>query len=251
MPSNGLVLVLACAILVGCGEKQPRYPTCGGDRDCEEGEHCIARQCLVCGDDTHCKSFETCSAGACVLREGMCETTGDCKDGLICRENRCESCASDVECGPGSRCSSGACVARGKCTIDEDCADEEDCVESTCLRGGRREPPALSCKLDAIYFSYDEYGFDARARDSLQATSVCIQQAQDRNVLLIGHTDERGTDEYNVALSEKRARAVADFLARLGIDPDRLRVIPKGEAEALGDDESSRSRDRRVNFEWQ
>ncbi len=60
-----------------------------------------------------------------------------------------------------------------------------------------------------------------------------------------------GTDEYNIALSEKRGRSVADFLARLGIDPAKLRVIPKGETEATGTDEDSRSEERRVDFEWQ
>ena len=63
----------------------------------------------------------------------------------------------------------------------------------------------------------------------------------------MGHTDPSGTDEYNIALSERRAQTVADYLARLGIDPARLQVVPKGETEPtwLGDD-----KDRRVEFQW-
>ena len=56
------------------------------------------------------------------------------------------------------------------------------------------------------------------------------------------------SDAYNIALSEKRGRSVADFLARLGMDPARLRVVPKGEAEASGTDEDSRALERRVDF---
>jgi len=102
-----------------------------------------------------------------------------------------------------------------------------------------------------VYFAFDEYSIPDNAKENLQETSNCIQQATDKNVIVEGHTDDRGTPEYNIALSEKRARSVADFLARLGIDPARLRIVPKGETEASGSDEASRAEERRVNFEWQ
>jgi peptidoglycan-associated lipoprotein len=70
-------------------------------------------------------------------------------------------------------------------------------------------------------------------------------------VSLISHTDPRGTDEYNIALSDQRGRAVADYLSRLGIDAGRLRVIPKGEGEAIGSNESTWAQDRKVEFQWQ
>jgi hypothetical protein len=68
-----------------------------------------------------------------------------------------------------------------------------------------------------------------------------------KNIYLIGHTDTSGTEEYNIALSERRAQAVADYMARLGTDPARMQIVPKGETEptGLGDD-----KDRRVEFQW-
>ena len=79
------------------------------------------------------------------------------------------------------------------------------------------------------------------------AVSLRIEKTPGKNVYVMGHTDPSGTDEYNIALSERRAQTVADYLARLGIDPARLQVVPKGETEptGLGDD-----KDRRVEFQW-
>ena len=88
------------------------------------------------------------------------------------------------------------------------------------------------------------------AKESMQQTSECIQQGGDRKIFVTGHTDDLGTVEYNIALSEKRGRSVADFLARLGIDPVRLRVVPRGEEEATATDDESRAEERRVDFEW-
>ena len=86
-------------------------------------------------------------------------------------------------------------------------------------------------------------------RSRLEANVDCMNKT-DRTVYVIGHTDPRGTDEYNIALSDGRARAVADYMANLGIDPARFRIIPKGEADAVGTDDASYTQDRRVDFEW-
>jgi outer membrane protein OmpA-like peptidoglycan-associated protein len=63
----------------------------------------------------------------------------------------------------------------------------------------------------------------------------------------MGHTDASGTDEYNIALSERRAQTVADYLARLGVDPAKLQVVPKGETDPSGQGDD---KDRRVEFQW-
>jgi len=70
---------------------------------------------------------------------------------------------------------------------------------------------------------------------------------KDKGVLVIGHTDTSGTEEYNIALSERRAQQVADYLARLGTDPAKLQVVPKGETEPTGNGDD---KDRRVEFKW-
>lgn len=237
--------------LSACPDKKPNYPNCGSDKDCKDGQYCFNKHCSECSKDSHCKEFESCNAGSCVLKDGMCNTSEDCLGGKICKDNKCEACEDDRQCGEGGRCSNGACLTRGSCNTNEDCADDEDCIDGACKRPGRDEAPELSCQMDSVYFGFDEFSVPDNAKAPLQTTSECIQQGADRGVYLEGHTDATGTDEYNIALSEKRARTVADFLARLGIDPSRLRVNPKGESEATGTDGPSRSQDRRVDFEWQ
>ena len=92
--------------------------------------------------------------------------------------------------------------------------------------------------------SYTMARYKKQMEVSVQA---CIDKNKAKNVFVIGHTDTSGTEEYNIALSERRAQTVADYLARLGTDPARMQVVPKGETEptGLGDD-----KDRRVEFQW-
>ena len=86
-----------------------------------------------------------------------------------------------------------------------------------------------------------------RPRAMPTAEPMSIEATKAKSVYLVGHTDTSGTEEYNIALSERRAQSVADYLSRLGTDPARMQVVPKGETEptGLGDD-----KDRRVEFQW-
>jgi peptidoglycan-associated lipoprotein len=139
------------------------------------------------------------------------------------------------------------------CKVDEDCADDEDCIDGRCRQpwkdGGGTGGDA-SCSLDSIYFGYDQFTVSPDAGETLAKGAECLKTEADRGTYVVGHTDPRGTEEYNIALSERRARAVADYLSRLGIDPARMHVVPKGESEAQGGDEASFEKDRRVDFEW-
>jgi peptidoglycan-associated lipoprotein len=249
-----LALVAALATLAtmtSCGDKTPKYPNCGSDKDCRKGEHCVNRRCQQCASDGHCRKGETCIDGGCVLAPGACSGDADCKDGLACLQNRCVACDEDSQCGPDRRCSNGRCLARGRCSKDDDCSDDEDCVAGVCKRPGRGKPPDVTCKLPPVYFGFDRASLSDESRAALSQVAECVQSAPGHGLLLSGYTDPRGTEEYNVALSEQRARTVADYLARLGIDPARFRVVPKGEALATGTDEAGWSRDRRVEIEWQ
>jgi peptidoglycan-associated lipoprotein len=246
-------LVIAAALLlvaVGCGNKKLSYPSCGSDKDCHAGEHCVNKQCRQCATDDQCKAGESCVNGACLLQNGACRNDGDCQGGQVCKDHKCSNCADDRECGPDKRCSSGHCLARGACNKDEDCADDEDCVKGTCQKQGGKAPD-VACQLEPVYFGFDQAAIEDSSKATLNKAAECMQQAAGHSVLLIGHTDPRGTEEYNVALSERRGQTVADYLARLGIDPARMRVEPKGETEASGTDEGSWAKDRRVDLQWQ
>lgn len=187
-----------------------------------------------------------------------CTGNGDCEDGKICRENVCQMCQSDADCGDGKTCNAGACEAAatkpdtsGKtaCKTDDQCADDEDCVDGFCEKPWSTNSSAgdASCTLATVYFAYDDDSISDLERDKLGTNEQCLAKATDKQVYLFGHTDDTGTDEYNIALSERRAAAVADYLARLGVDPARMQVVPKGETQPSG---AGADKDRRVEFSW-
>lgn len=246
------LLVASAALLsTGCPDKKTKYPACKADKDCKEGETCVNNQCQQCAVEEDCEVGFMCENGACVAKQGFCDGDADCTDGKVCKQNQCVACEKDLECGPTGRCSNGACLERGTCKVDEDCEDDEDCVDGVCQRIGRDKPPDLACNLVTVYFEFDAASIGDAGRDALNSNAECIQKAVGRQVFIAGHSDPRGTEEYNIALSERRAQSVADYLARLGIDPARFRVIPKGETESSGVDDEGWIRDRRVTFEWQ
>lgn len=252
LPLLFFFLVLASGFaMTGCPDKKPKFPNCSKDKDCKDGQHCFNKHCSECSEDAHCESHETCNGGSCIVKSGKCNDKTDCTAGQICENNTCTACSEDAQCGTDSRCANGACLTRGSCNENEDCEDDEDCIDNQCQREGEGGEPDLSCKLDSVYFGFDEFTVSEQSKEPLASTSQCLQEAPERNVVVEGHTDDQGTDEYNIALSDKRGRSVADFLARLGIDPARLRVVPKGETEASGTDEDSRAQERRVDFQWQ
>ena len=104
------------------------------------------------------------------------------------------------------------------------------------------------CNLGPIYFDFDSTNLEGRMRRVLEANYECLKNRK-RRLTLEGHCDPRGTTEYNMGLGERRARIIRKLLKSMGIDSFQLRVISKGEEEAIGTNESSWSEDRRVDFE--
>ncbi|HEY4181010.1 MAG TPA: OmpA family protein [Kofleriaceae bacterium] len=253
-PSGGKVtpiIIAAIAMLIGsiattsCGDK-PKAPGCKADKDCKDGLKCSENKCVECVADGDCAKGQKCSANACVAA-AECEKDDQCPTGQVCQAGKCKPCASDSDCGPGGSCSSGTCNRGKKCGSDTDCADDEDCVNGYCQKAGTSSNDPNACPLATVYFGFDDSSVQASERDRLDQNASCIEKAKTKSVYLIGHTDTSGTEEYNIALSERRAQSVADYLARLGSDPARMQVVPKGETEptGLGDD-----KDRRVEFQW-
>jgi peptidoglycan-associated lipoprotein len=249
-PAGALLTVawaaLLCLALAACGD--PKKPgSCKTEKDCKAGQVCSEGKCVECAVDSQCGQGKRCSANACIAA-AECTKDDQCPLGKVCQAGKCKSCAADSECGPGGTCEAGACKRANKCAKDEDCADDEDCVDGFCKKASAAGNPGdATCTLATIYFGYDEAGIQQSERDRLDANAQCIEKTKTKQVYLIGHTDTSGTEEYNIALSERRAQSVADYLARLGADPARLHVVPKGETEptGLGDD-----KDRRCEFQW-
>jgi len=89
--------------------------------------------------------------------------------------------------------------------------------------------PAEGGPLKDIHFAYDSFELDESARQTLQQNAEWLKDHAKAKVEIEGHTDERGTVEYNLALGAKRARAAKDYIATLGISADRLSTISYGE----------------------
>lgn len=101
--------------------------------------------------------------------------------------------------------------------------------------------------LRAVYFGYDRSDLTAEARASLREDAALLQDAEGV-ATLEGHTDERGTFEYNLALGDQRANAVKQYLVALGLPASRIRTLSYGEANPAvkGHDESAWRWNRRV-----
>jgi peptidoglycan-associated lipoprotein len=250
---GGAILVATLALVLGfatasCGDSSKK-PGCKVDKDCKANQVCAANSCVECNSDAQCPSGKRCQGHACVVAP-ECESDKECleKGGKVCQAGKCKACAADSECPPDRTCKAGACELANSCGKDSECADDEDCVNGRCRKAGAAASVSgVTCTLSTVYFAYDDSTVQASERDRLGANVACIEKTKGKTVFLIGHTDTSGTEEYNIALSERRAQAVADFMARLGTDPARLQSVPKGETEptGLGDD-----RDRRVEFQW-
>lgn len=104
--------------------------------------------------------------------------------------------------------------------------------------------------LSTIFFDYDQAAITSEARRQLAQNAEWIKGNNNVAVQIEGHCDARGTVEYNIALGERRAIAVKNYLVGLGIDGKRLSIISYGKERpvAQGDSEDSYSKNRRANF---
>ena len=99
---------------------------------------------------------------------------------------------------------------------------------------------------DRVYFDYDQYNLDDADRRALAGQASWLKQYAGARVQIEGNADERGTREYNIALSARRANAVVDYLRSQGIDGARVSTLPNGKDKPLdpGHDENAWSRNR-------
>ena len=107
-----------------------------------------------------------------------------------------------------------------------------------------------AANLESVfYFEYDQSSLTSAARAALDAQASALRDTAD-SVRLEGHADERGSREYNLALGERRAKAVADYLAIQGVSRSRVEVVSYGEERpiSLRSDDSAYSLNRRVEL---
>lgn len=100
---------------------------------------------------------------------------------------------------------------------------------------------------DRVFFGYDRYDLNDEARDLLNRQAQWLKQYGNLTVTVEGHADERGTREYNLALGERRAESVKNYLISMGVDPRRVNTISYGKEQpaVLGANPSAWAQNRR------
>ena len=125
---------------------------------------------------------------------------------------------------------------------------EENPLDSADLQVVNQELQRRGFSPD-VYFNYDESSLSDDARTKLARNADLLKTTQ-LLVTIEGHADERGTNEYNLALGDRRANAVRDYLTSLGVDAGRLRTLSYGEERPVCTevDESCWSQNRRAHM---
>lgn len=126
---------------------------------------------------------------------------------------------------------------------------EEDRILAGEIAAVNREAQARGWIQDA-FFEFDSSALDSSAEAALRTSASWLRQHPEFDLVIEGHCDERGTQQYNLALGERRANIARDYLAALGIESSRMRTVSYGEerAFALGSDESAWRQNRRAHL---
>ena len=129
---------------------------------------------------------------------------------------------------------------------DGACEDASMGISAAC----RGEQSGDAITMPTVTFQFNESVLTVSSREQLEASAECMRQAGDITIVVEGHADERGTQEYNLSLGERRAAAVLNHLRNLGIGTDRMRTVSKGENEPIcfNNSESCHQKNRRVKF---
>jgi len=207
--------------LAGC---PPAYPKCENDSQCKEhNEYCVAGQCQQCAVD------------------------GNCPANFVCQANKCApkpECTKDVQCGDKKKCEEGKCVTDPNAQKPGDSSADADANK-------KKYESVSDCALPPVRFGFNDTVLTPEARQVLDGALECLKAVSAKQkVVLEGHADERGTEEYNLQLSNRRAAAVKKYLSDLGVSAGKLDAVGYGENKPAvdGHDEAAWAANRRVEL---
>jgi peptidoglycan-associated lipoprotein len=164
------------------------------------------------------------------------------------------SCAPSTTTKPDDGAASGSAAAKASQPGEQrGGARESDASRSGSLdqlREGKSTATPASSPLKDVFFEFDRYDLRSDARDVLRGNADWLKKNPSARVEIEGHCDDRGTNEYNLALGAKRSQAVKDYLLTLGISTERLSTISYGEEIPVCKDpsEDCRGKNRRARF---
>lgn len=175
--------------------------------------------------------------GFLVLALGACAPSTTAKpDGSAARSTDSSTAGNEARAGEGERGGTKEATT-GASSLKE-------------MQEGKPPITPASSPLKDVMFDFDRYDLSADARATLRANADWLRSNPSARVEIEGHCDERGTNEYNLALGAKRAQAAREFLSSLGISPDRLSTISYGEEIPVcrEHDEQCWKQNRRARF---
>lgn len=159
----------------------------------------------------------------------------------VCYASLAALCLMAVGCAPatpnkpdmGSPSSSGSAGSQGSAAGEGQRGGTRESTTGSSslkeLQEGKSTATPASSPLKDIFFDFDRADLRGDARDTLRANANWLKSNPSARVEIEGHCDERGTNEYNLALGAKRAQAAKDYLVSLGITVERLSTISYGE----------------------
>ena len=138
--------------------------------------------------------------------------------------------------------------------ITDNAAQTETAAETAPADQGLSDSELMRQKYEAlrqdntVYFDFDKDEIKGQYAQLLQAHAEFLKEHNAIKVLIEGHTDERGTPEYNISLGERRAKAVAKYMQNLGVDVYQLSVVSYGEEKPAdaGHSEDAYAKNRRA-----
>lgn len=146
-----------------------------------------------------------------------------------------------------------ACQTQGGATTSPAASDPRGSFGSDDMgmsdRATRAVEPSAG-DFETIYFAFDDYSLTTNAKDGLRHNAALVGQSRGRRLEIQGNCDERGTEEYNLALGKRRAEAAKQYLVDLGVDGGQITTISFGEENPAvrGHSEAAWSKNRRDEF---
>ncbi len=135
----------------------------------------------------------------------------------------------------------------GSCARDLDCADGQICLDGRCADISSN---LAACTSVRVHFAFNQSDIDSADRDGLERAARCLKADRSLHIGIAGNADERGTEEYNLALGDRRAHAVAAYLRSLGASDAQLQTVSYGKERPLctEHDESCWAQNRRADL---
>jgi peptidoglycan-associated lipoprotein len=133
----------------------------------------------------------------------------------------------------------------------KDVKEDEGTINNSTVNADQGSSLAESMGIKTVYFPYDSSELSADAKATLRTSAGIIKGNANLRLQVVGHCDERGTEEYNMVLGEKRALKVKRFLTEQGVPADRLSHLSMGRSRPIdfGHDEAAWAKNRRAEFE--